>query len=200
MNIHFALTDASGAVVAVGNCSPDDLFLQAPPEGGARIVLTEDTAPAIRAAMHRWRLIDGMLVERADAGAPSLAIAKAVALQQVDRAAETARLRFLTPGSGQALEYQATEVEARAYAAAGYLEFDPETYPFLQAERLAVQAATGALPEAQATAQAVIAQADAWRQAGSAIKAFRRAAKLRIEAATAQAEIQAALQITWPTP
>lgn len=131
---------------------------------------------------------------------PSLEEAKAAAIARVDAAAEKARLRYLTPGAGQALEYQQTEAEARAYRAAGYPAFDPELYPFIEAERQALLIATGTLPDAAATADEVIAQADAWRQAGSAIKELRRAAKLKIEQATTHAEIRAAEQIAWPSP
>lgn len=132
--------------------------------------------------------------------APPLAEAKAAAIARVDAAAESARLQYLTPGAGQALEYQQTEAEARAYRAAGYPAFVAADYPFLEAERQAVLAATGTLPDPQAVADEVIAQADAWRQAGSAIKELRRAAKLKIEQATTHAEIRAAEQIAWPSP
>jgi predicted RNA-binding Zn ribbon-like protein len=44
-----------------------------------------------------------------------LAAAKASAAAEVDADAEAARLRFITPGAGQSLEYAATEAEARAF-------------------------------------------------------------------------------------
>jgi len=133
---------------------------------------------------------------RLDLG-PSLADAKAAALARVDAEAEAARLRFITAGAGQALEYQATEAQARAYlAAAAPVLAD---YPFLAAEVQAVDIATGTAPAASAVAAEIVAQADAWGAVGSAIKALRRAAKLRIEAATTHAEVRAAALIVWPT-
>ena len=130
---------------------------------------------------------------RINAG-PSLAQLKAQLIEQVDREAEAARLRFVTPGAGQALEYQATEAEARAYLA------DPspggKPWPWLEAER----AAQGGTPTLAAIAAEVAAQADAWVAVGSAIKQLRRAAKLAIEGATTVAGSRAASSVTWPAP
>ncbi len=114
------------------------------------------------------------------------------ALVQVDTEAEQGRLRYLTSGTGQALEYQASEADARAFIANGG---DLTNYPFLKAE---IDALGDSDPVAVATT--VIAQADAWRMAGSEIKRLRREAKLKINAATTPAEIYDAKTISWPTP
>lgn len=123
-----------------------------------------------------------------------LADQKAAAMVAVDTAAEAARLRYITPGAGQALEYVATETEARAYGAA--VSPVAADYPYLAAE---VAAQGGAVSMADVAA-AVIAQADAWRPAGALIKELRRGAKIAIAAATTPAGIAAAAQVTWPTP
>jgi hypothetical protein len=138
---------------------------------------------------------------RLDLG-PSLAEVKAQLTFRVDAEAEVARLRYLTPGSGQALEYQATESDARAFMAAHLAGEVPSIadYPFLAAEALAIEMAKGIVPDPVAVAQDVIAQADAWIAAGSEIKALRRGAKLAIEAASSPAEARAAAQVTWPQP
>ena len=130
---------------------------------------------------------------------PTLEALKAEAAAEIDRQAEAARLRFLTGGSGQALEYQATEAEARAFLASG-APFDPALYPFVEAERLAAAQLLGAAPPADAVAQEIVAQSDAWKVAGSAIKTLRRAAKLLIEAAGSVSEVRAALAVEWPAP
>jgi hypothetical protein len=137
---------------------------------------------------------------RLDLG-PSLAALKQQLLSRVDAAAEAARLRFITPGAGQALEYQATEREARAYVAAGSpLPFDGAAYPFLEAERQAIFDATGPLLTGAEIAAMVIANADAWAATGAEIKRLRRSAKLLIEQATTPQAARAAAQVAWPQP
>lgn len=125
-----------------------------------------------------------------------LAAAKASAVAEVDALAEAARLRFITPGAGQSLEYAATEAEARAFVTAGGTG-DPEDWPWINAERLA---AGGAATLAE-VAQQVLALADAWRATGAAIKRIRRAAKLQIEAAATIAAVRAVVAgVDWPQP
>lgn len=127
---------------------------------------------------------------RLDLG-PSLAALKAQLAAQIDHDAEAARLRFITPGAGQAMEYQATEAEARRYL------IDPSgPFPFLAAE---VQA-QGAPATLASVAAEVVALADAWAAIGSEIKRLRRAAKLAVEVAPTAAEARQAAQVTWPTP
>jgi hypothetical protein len=133
---------------------------------------------------------------------PGLAELKLQLQTQVDAEAEAARLRYLTPGSGQALEYQATEADARSFTAAHLAGANPDigAYPFLLAEADAIEAATGAAPDAVEVATSVIAQADAWVAAGAEIKRLRRGAKLAIEAAVTPTAARAAAQVTWPHP
>lgn len=134
---------------------------------------------------------------------PSLAALKAAAILQIDTEAEAARLRYLTAGAGQALEYQATEAEARALLAeaAGGGTPDPAAYPFVQAEVAAVLSATGAAVPIADAAAAVLVEADAWKAVGAYIKELRRAAKLRVDAAPSPAAVAAAAAgIGWPAP
>ena len=127
---------------------------------------------------------------RLDLG-PSLAALKAQLAVQIDQEAEAARQRFITPGAGQALEYQATEAEARRHL------IDPSgTVPCLAAE---VQA-QGAPTTLASVAAEVVALADAWAAIGSEIKRLRRVAKLAVEAAPTPAEARQAAQVTWPAP
>jgi hypothetical protein len=116
---------------------------------------------------------------------------------RVDAEAEVCRRLFVTPGSGQAMEYTATEAEARALVAlADPGSADPADYPFLQADR----AAHGGTPTLLAVADQVLAQADAWRIAGGAIKQLRLAAKRAIDAAGDATAARAAARVTWPAP
>lgn len=125
-----------------------------------------------------------------------LAAAKAAAAAKIDADAEAARLRLITPGAGQSLEYAATEAEARAFVAAGGTG-EPEAYPWLNAERLA---AGGTATVAQ-VAQQVLALADAWHATGAEIKRIRRSAKLQVEAAATIFAVRVAVAIIdWPQP
>jgi hypothetical protein len=133
---------------------------------------------------------------------PDLAALKAAALVRIDAEAEAARLAFVTGGAGQALEYQATEVEGRAAvaAAAAGETLDPAAYPFVAAEASAF-AEVGIVVSLLEAAQQVVVQADQWAMVGSLIKALRRGAKLRVEAAANPAEVIAAASgIPWPAP
>lgn len=129
-----------------------------------------------------------------------VAALRLAASARVDAEAEAARLQFLTGGAGQALEYQATEAEARALLMAGGTP-DPADYPFVQAEVAAILAATGVVVTIESAAAAVVVEADGWKAVGSAIKELRRSAKMRIEAAASPAAIEAAATgIPWPVP
>ncbi len=128
-----------------------------------------------------------------------LAERKLAAQAEVDRQAEAARLRFLTPGAGQAMEYQRTAEEAEAAIAGGAADF--VGYPMLAAERDAAVAAGAPSPGVQDVAATVIAERDAWVAAGALIKTTRRAAKLQIAAAADAAAIDAVLAgLTWLQP
>jgi hypothetical protein len=129
---------------------------------------------------------------------------RAAALARIDAEAEAVRAQFLTPGAGQAMEYLATEAEARAFlaASAGALVATAPSlngYPFVAAEAAAL-AAVGSVVEPVALAEQLVAQADAWRAAGADVKELRRAAKMRVAAAATAAELRRATEVRWPTP
>lgn len=113
------------------------------------------------------------------------------AAEAVDAAAEVARRRFITIGSGQAMEYMATEAEARDFSAGG-----EGPWPFLEAERDALPG-DATLAEVAAS---VLLQVAAWQMVGAEIKRLRRAAKMEIESAITSAEVAAATQVAWPEP
>ncbi len=125
-----------------------------------------------------------------------LGAAKAAARAAIDAEAERRRQLVLTPGEGQALEYQHTAEEAsRAIAEVDPL---PAAYPFLAAEQAALAATVGAV-DLRDVAEAVLADRAAWLVYGAAIKAVRRRAKLEIGAATSSAGVAAVLAgVAWP--
>ena len=117
----------------------------------------------------------------------ALSQAKATASRSIDAAAESARQRHITPGSGQAMVYLAKEADARAFVAASYPEANLTDYPWVQAE---AQATGLTAPQA---ADAIVTQANAWRSTGATIEQARRAGKLAAQAAVDVAEVDAAL-------
>lgn len=194
--ICFVKTAPDGQVTNIGFTSPGG--------ASARWQRNPDLVPLLAAEAARldgtcnWRIVDGALVP-APAPDPLLSTLRASAENRVDSDAETARLRWLTPGAGQSLEYEASAADAqRARDAADPL--DPADYPWLAAEQ-AAQAAVGRERTIREIAEATLDARAAWNNAGAQIKAIRREAKLRLAQATDATEIDAIVgAVTWPTP
>ncbi len=127
---------------------------------------------------------------------------KAAAVAEVDAQAEAARYRYITPGAGQAMTYDAKGKETERWAADGAP--DPANYPWARARAARLNGVTP--PEVTvAQAQAVIdewaAVIAAWEAAGIAIEDVREQAKEDIEAAADRAAVDAALAgLAWPAP
>lgn len=122
-------------------------------------------------------------------GSPDIARHKAEAKARISADAETARWRYITPGSGKAMSYQQVAQEAIRYGATG----GAGSYPFLQA-----RVASGRYPDL-ATAAAATQQIEAqWAAIGSAIDQAEDRAKLAVDAATTLDQISASMQVIWP--
>lgn len=120
-----------------------------------------------------------------------LAAFKISLCRQIDTAAEAERLKYITPGAGQAMTYQAKAEEARRYTLD---PADPAGFPLLSAE-VGVTGAT--LAE---VAQVVGDAYAAWLMIGAAIEAVRLAAKAAVNAAADHAGAQAAATaVAWPS-
>ena len=122
-----------------------------------------------------------------------LGAAKAELKAAVDQSAENERLKYITPGAGQAMTYQQKVDEARAFKVAG----DPKAadYPVLSSE-VGITAET--LSEVSDIVLAAFAQ---WQQIGAAIETVRLGAKRDIDAATDEAAARAIVDaIEWPQP
>lgn len=115
-----------------------------------------------------------------------LDLIKTLAARQVDRAAETFRLRFVSDGAGMAMTYQFKAAEAAAYIADSNV-----AVPFLSAEATA-RGMTVADLAAEVTAMVV-----QWTLIGSRIEGLRMGAKAALARATNPAEISTALAIDW---
>lgn len=101
----------------------------------------------------------------------------------VDARAESERLKYITPGQGQALTYQRKSEEARRAA----LEENPnaDDFPLLAASMGIEGDSIGQI------ANVVLAQDATWASVGSAIERDRLTAKRAIDAAITPIEIQA---------
>ncbi len=136
----------------------------------------------------------------AECEAEVLGLAVTEAKREIDAAAEVARLRFITAGSGQAMVYERKGQEADAAAA------DPSPaaadYPLLAAEVGITAPDTGdEAVDIAAVASAVLAQRDLWVPVAAAIEATRLSAKQAVDAAADEAAIQAVLDgLAWPAP
>lgn len=124
----------------------------------------------------------------------------------VDSRAEALRLTLITPGSGQAMEYQEAYAEAvqvdAAIKANASTTFDPAAFPMLAASLgFDLDPETGkATTDIPGEARAVLAAYDAYQKAGAAIRNVRLKGKAAIDAATDAASATAAAEaIVWPT-
>ena len=182
-------------------------LIEMPPQPGRSglTVAVRCMDDALAAALRGAVFVKGTRIVDRPADAPvfaggedaDLGAAKLAACAAIDAEAERRRMLLLTPGEGQALEYQHTAEEAaRAVAAADPL--DPVAYPFLAAEQQALLATVGEV-SLRDVALAVLTDKAAWLAYGAAIKAARRRAKLLIrEAGDAAGVAEAAAGAAWP--
>lgn len=139
-----------------------------------------------------WRLVDGVL-QPPSTFPVDIEQLRANLKAAVDAEAEIERLKYITPGSGQAMTYQQKVSEAQDLkAAANPLVAD---YPILSSE-------VGITAETLAEVADVVLLAFAqWQQIGAAIESIRLGAKRDIDAAADEAAARAIVDaIEWPQP
>lgn len=115
--------------------------------------------------------------------AAALSELHASALVEIDTRAEAVRLRYITPGAGQAATYLLKERQTEAYRAAGYTGTVPA---LVQAE----MDATGRT--AQAACDLILFMRDTWVVKAAQIESARRRGKVAVEAAPSGAEVRIA--------
>lgn len=152
--------------------------------------------------LNRIDLPEGGALENTDvegarkAGVSEVAILTAVKTalkQQVDVSAEAQRLKYITPGAGQAMTYQRKLEQARAASAEQSPK--PADYPLLAAS-VDIDGA-----DIAAVAAVVIGMDAQWEIVGSAIERVRLGAKKSIdEAADVTAALAAFNAVAWPNP
>lgn len=120
-----------------------------------------------------------------------LAAVKTQAKREIDAQAEAERLKYITPGAGQAMTYQQKVDEARSFMAAS----NPEASDYLiLSSEVGITAET--LSEVADVVLAAFAQ---WQQIGAAIEAIRLGAKRDINAAQDEAAARVIVdEIEWP--
>ncbi len=122
---------------------------------------------------------------------PDLAALREQVKARVDAAAEAVRLKYVTPGSAQAMVYREKAEEAARLQ--DDPAPDPADYPILAAS-VGIEASTLAL-----VAQQVLAKKALWTLLAAAIEAVRLGAKRDIDAAATAPAIEAiAANLAWP--
>lgn len=139
------------------------------------------------AALQAWQIDGGVIRAYAP---PGLEQIKTHLKAQVDAAAERERARYITPGAGQAMTYQAKADEARRLA--GDPSPDPADYPLLSAE-VGITA-----PDLASVGDVVLAAYQAWQGIGAAIEGARLGTKQAIDLAEDEAAARVAAEVVWP--
>ena len=140
----------------------------------------------VMSALLAWQITGGVI----EPYVLALATIKSALKAQVDAAAERERARYITPGAGQAMTYQAKADEARRLAADP--SPDAADYPLLSAE-VGITA-----PDLASVGAVVLAAYQAWQVIGAAIEGTRLSAKQAIELAEDEAGARAAAGVVWP--
>jgi hypothetical protein len=127
---------------------------------------------------------------------PALDDVKARLRAAIDTAAEAERLKYITPGAGQAMVYEAKRTEvARWHSLGDPLNPSPDLFPWA-----AGRSKTFGLPVKDVLLEWSL-QADGWAGIGIAIEAVRETAKAAIAAAKDEAAARAVVAgVTWPAP
>lgn len=137
-------------------------------------------------------IIDDEAVEQWQVQFPPLAEYQEFLTKRIDADAETARLKYITPGAGQAMTYQQKVNEAQRFDP-DEVDPDPAKFPLLAAE-IGITGAT-----LMDVAGAVLNSFMQWQQIGAAIEAIRLGAKRDVDAAATPEDALAVYSaIVWP--
>ncbi len=122
----------------------------------------------------------------------SLAEIRSALKADIDTAAELERLKYITPGNGQAMTYQQKVTEAQAFKVASTPK--ASDYPILSSE-MGITAET-----LDGVADIVLAAFAQWQQIGAMIESIRLGAKRDIDNAEDEAAARAIVDaIVWPS-
>lgn len=165
-----------------------------------------DVDPNAPAVSYGGKLYVGLSIEKlAERGVPKAALlagVKSDLLAKVDAQAEMERARWLTPGTGQVMEYQEVRAQGQAALAAG-TKATAERFPMLAATiGIDIDPETKApATDILGVARSVVAAGEAWAAIGTHIRVVRLRTKAAIEAATNIDDARAAFAaIDWSLP
>lgn len=120
----------------------------------------------------------------------SLVALKAAAHAEIDRQAEAERLKYITPGDGQAMAYLEKERQARGYLT----NASAEAFAHIHLE-----AAARGMSAVQ-VANEIVAMSDQWRLVSAVIESKRLGAKTAVTASSSKAAIDSAVAVDWTIP
>lgn len=121
-----------------------------------------------------------------------LAQAQQIAYIAIDAQAGITRSKYITTVPGQSETYMSKASDAAAYKAAGYPFASLASYPWVQAEAVAINGATPTAAQVKAAADSILAAQAAWLALGTSIEQARRAGSVAVAAASTVAAVQAA--------
>lgn len=193
MSVDFYLFNSLGEIVQTGSCSEDWIELQARPGLTVGVGLADMNCNYVDADGNLQQIEPRPSIEHRlnrDLGRwedmRDLERVKQAALDEVDRVAGQARLRYITSVPGQAETYAKKEEQARAWASAAYWGDPPS---FIAAEAAALNVTP------QSVAEEVIALADFWANVkGPQIEATRRKWKVSLEGAHTPSEVDSMVE------
>lgn len=178
---------ATGAIKLASSVPVDAMEHKLPFLPGTVLRWLQYGAPLPDQRLTRWNFETESL-EPVPEAAPDMAALREGACVLVDRAAEATRLRYITPGTGQAMAYQEKYDEAVA------LILDPSIAETEAPHIFAEVGVTGAT--AEEVASIVIGMRTVWRGISADIERRRLATKAEINQAQSPAEIDSILS-TW---
>jgi hypothetical protein len=123
---------------------------------------------------------------------PTLAQAQTDSANIIDAQAGATRAKYITTVAGQSETYLSKAADAANYKAAGYPFASIASYPWVQAEAVAINGASPTAAQTQAAADGILAAEAAWIALGAKIEQARRAGGVAVAAATTVAAVQAA--------
>jgi len=171
-------------------------------------VFTHDVAATLQpvpdTVTQGWRLIEGEWQPPEQPELPALDDVKDDLKQRIDTAAETERLKYITPGSGQAMTYQEKVAQAASYTKSWLAHtVDPDNAPEVNAAEYPLLAASLGIDgdTLLEVAETVTYAYALWQQIGAAIEATRLLAKIAIDDAADIEDAQSIFDaLIWPTP
>lgn len=141
----------------------------------------------------KWLLVSGVLqLAPIPTAAQLLLAAQNDAYTAIDAQAGATRSKYITIVPGQPETYLSKAADAAAYKAAGYPFANLASYPWIQAEAVAINGASPTAAQVKAAADSILAAQAAWVSLGSVIEQQRRAGSEVVKAATTPAAANAA--------